>query len=54
MFIALIGLGALLSRYGGRFDVGKVLGILIHIVAVALVGAGVVQVIDRRVTHWCD
>jgi NitT/TauT family transport system permease protein len=54
MFIALIGLGALLRTYGGRFHVEKVLGILIYIVIVALVGAGAVQVIDRRVTHWCD
>jgi NitT/TauT family transport system permease protein len=54
MFIALIGLGALLRTYGGRFDAEKVLGILLYIVAVALIGAGLVQAIDRRVTYWCE
>lgn len=54
MFIALIGLGALLRTYGGRFDAEKVLGILLYIVAVALIGAGLLQAIDRRVTYWCE
>jgi len=54
MFIALIGLGALIKTYGGRFDAAKVLGVLIVVVAVAVVTTGLVQAVDRRVTRWSD
>jgi ABC-type nitrate/sulfonate/bicarbonate transport system permease component len=54
LFIALIGLGALLKTYGGRFDSAKVLGILIVIILVAVITTSIVQAIDRRVTRWAD
>ncbi|MFQ5855414.1 MAG: ABC transporter permease [Anaerolineae bacterium] len=54
MFIALIGLGALIKIYGGRFDAARVLGILIVIIAVAVVTTSLVQALDRRVTRWAD
>ncbi len=52
MFIALIGLGALIKTYGGRFDAEKVLAILIVIVAVSVVTTNLVQALDRRLTRW--
>lgn len=52
MFIALIGLGALIKTYGSRFDAAKVLGILIVIIAVAVITTSVVQAVDRRATRW--
>jgi NitT/TauT family transport system permease protein len=54
MFIALIGLGALIKTYGGRFDAAKVLGVLVVVVAVAIVTTRIVQAVDRRVTRWSD
>jgi ABC-type nitrate/sulfonate/bicarbonate transport system permease component len=54
MFIALFGLGALIKMYGGRFDAERVLGILLYVVALALIGTGIVQLADRRLTSWCD
>lgn len=54
LFIALVGLGALLKTYGGRFDSAKVLGILLVIVLVAVITTSIVQAIDRHVTRWAD
>jgi NitT/TauT family transport system permease protein len=54
MFIALIGLGALIKTYGGRFDAEKVLGVLLYVIVVAVIGTSIVQVVDRRLTNWCD
>ena len=54
MFIALIGLGALIRKYGSRFEADKVLGILIFIITLAWIAAGLVQAVDRRLTSWCD
>jgi NitT/TauT family transport system permease protein len=53
MFIALIGLGALIKTYGGRFDAEKVLGVLLYVVIVAVIGTTIVQIVDRRLTNWC-
>lgn len=52
MFIALTGLGALIRTYGGRFDAVRVLGVLLVIVAVAILGVGLVQLAERRLTRW--
>ncbi|MGH2628777.1 MAG: ABC transporter permease [Anaerolineales bacterium] len=54
MFIALMGLGALIRTYGGRFDSVRVLGVLLLIVTVAVLGVGLVQVLERRLTRWAD
>jgi NitT/TauT family transport system permease protein len=56
MFIALIGLGvgALVKTYGSRFDIEKVLGIMIIIIAVAIVTNSLMQALDRRLTQWVD
>lgn len=52
MFIALFGLGALLRTYGNRFDSEKVFAILLVVIGVALVFSSLVQLVERRVTHW--
>jgi ABC-type nitrate/sulfonate/bicarbonate transport system permease component len=54
MFIAFVGLGGVVQKYGSQFDASKVLAITLVILAVALVMGGVVQAVDRRVTQWAD
>ena len=54
MLIAFVGLGALLRRYGGRFDAADVLGILVVVVAVALIGDLLLRRVERRLVHWPD
>jgi NitT/TauT family transport system permease protein len=54
MLIALIGLGALIKRFGSQFRVDRVLGILLVVVIVALILSNLIQWIDRRVTRWSD
>lgn len=54
MFIALMGLGALVRTYGGRFDAVHVLAVLLVIVAVAVLGVGLIQALDRRLTRWAS
>jgi ABC-type nitrate/sulfonate/bicarbonate transport system permease component len=52
MFIAVVGLGQIVTEAGGRFDGASVLAILLVIIAVALVAVGLVQLADRRLTSW--
>lgn len=52
MFIAVVGLGRVVSQAGGRFDGESVLAILLVIIVVALVAVRLVQVLDRRLTSW--
>jgi ABC-type nitrate/sulfonate/bicarbonate transport system permease component len=54
MYIAVLGLGALVEQYGASFDASNVLALSAVVVAVGLVGNGVVQVFDRRLTSWAD
>jgi NitT/TauT family transport system permease protein len=54
MFIALIGLGALIKRFGSQFRVDYVLGILLIIMIIALALTQLVQWADRRITRWSD
>jgi NitT/TauT family transport system permease protein len=49
MFIALFGLGALLRKYGGRFDSERVFAILLVVISVALICTFAVRIIERRV-----
>ena len=48
MFLALVGLGALVRTYGGRFEAANMLAILLVIVTVALVSAAAVEAVARR------
>jgi NitT/TauT family transport system permease protein len=52
MFVAIVGLGGVLTSAGKRFDAASVLAILIVIVVVALVCVKIVQIIDLRLTSW--
>jgi NitT/TauT family transport system permease protein len=52
MFIAVVGLGRIVTEAGGRFDGASVLAVLLVIIAVALGGVALVQVVDRRITRW--
>lgn len=52
LLIAVIGIGAISSRYGRAFDAVGVLAILLIVIAIALVAVGVIESIDRRVNSW--
>jgi NitT/TauT family transport system permease protein len=52
MFIAVIGLGRVVTRAGDRFDSESVLAVLIVIIIVALAAVKLVQLLDRRLTGW--
>ena len=54
MFIAFVGLGGVVQKYGSQFDASKVLAITLVILTVALVMGGLVQTADRRMTRWAD
>jgi ABC-type nitrate/sulfonate/bicarbonate transport system permease component len=52
MFIAAVGLGALVMDAGRRFDAETILAVLLVIIAVAVASMQLVQLLDRRVTRW--
>lgn len=52
MFIAVVGLGRIVTQAGGRFDGASVLAVLLVIIVVALSAVGLVQLVDRRLTSW--
>ncbi|MFI7127175.1 ABC transporter permease [Nonomuraea sp. NPDC050153] len=52
MFIAVVGLGRIVTQAGGRFDGASVLAVLVVIIAVALGAVALVQAVDRRITRW--
>jgi ABC-type nitrate/sulfonate/bicarbonate transport system permease component len=52
MFISAVGLGAIVSAAGDRFDAATVLAVLLVIITVALLAVKLVQVIDARTTSW--
>lgn len=52
MFIAAVGLGALVTAAGNRFDATTVLAVLVLIILVAFIVVKVVQIIDRHLTSW--
>jgi NitT/TauT family transport system permease protein len=54
MFIAFVGLGGVVQKYGSQFDASRVLAITLVILAVAVVMGGLVQRVDRRMTRWAD
>jgi ABC-type nitrate/sulfonate/bicarbonate transport system permease component len=54
MFIAFVGLGGVVQKYGSQFDASRVLAITLVILAVAVVMGGLVQTVDRRMTRWAD
>lgn len=53
-FIAFVGLGALVQKFGGQFDATKVFALILVILFVALSANWLVQAVDRRLTRWAD
>jgi ABC-type nitrate/sulfonate/bicarbonate transport system permease component len=54
MLIAVVGMGALLRKYGGRFDAASVFGLLLVIVGVALACTRTIRSAERRMTRWTE
>jgi NitT/TauT family transport system permease protein len=54
MLVTLFGLGALLRKYGSRFDSAGVFAVLLVVVGVALLCTLAIQAIERRVTAWME
>ena len=52
MFIALVGMGALIRTYGSRFDAAKVLALLLIVISIALITTTFVQQLDKHLTRW--
>jgi NitT/TauT family transport system permease protein len=52
MFVAVVGLGAVVMNQGKRFDAAGVLAVLLVIVIVSLFAVKAVQMVDRRLTAW--
>src|SRR5262245_31647252 len=54
MFIAFVGLGGIVQKYGSQFDASRVLALTLVILVVAVAMGGLVQTADRRMTRWAD
>lgn len=52
MFIAVVGLGRVVTEAGGRFDAAAVLAVLLVIIAVAWAASALVRALDNRLTAW--
>jgi NitT/TauT family transport system permease protein len=52
MFIAVVGLGAVVINQGKRFDAAGVLAVLLVIVILSLFAVKLVQLVDKRLTAW--
>lgn len=52
MFIAVVGLGRIVTQAGKRFDGAGVLAILLVIIVVAVAAVALTQLVDRRITSW--
>jgi len=52
LFIAAVGLGAVIARAGNRFDATTVLAVLILTLLIAFIVVRVIKLIDMRLTSW--
>jgi NitT/TauT family transport system permease protein len=52
LFIAAVGLGAVISRAGSRFDATTVLAVLLLTLVIAFAVVRTIMFIDRRTTSW--
>lgn len=52
MFIAVVGLGAVVTDAGRRFDATSILAVLIVMIVVAFALIKAIQVVDTRLTSW--
>ncbi len=52
LFIAAVGLGAVISRAGARFDATTVLAVLVLTLIIAFAVVRVIKLVDSRLTGW--
>lgn len=52
LLIAVIGIGAISSRYGRAFDAVGVLAVLLVVIVIALIAVGIIEAVDRRLNGW--
>jgi NitT/TauT family transport system permease protein len=52
MFIAVVGLGAVVTDAGRRFDATSILAVLIVMIVIAFALIKAIQIIDQRLTSW--
>lgn len=52
MFIAVVGLGAVVMNAGRRFDSASILAVLLVIIVVAFAMTKLVRIVDQRVNGW--
>jgi ABC-type nitrate/sulfonate/bicarbonate transport system permease component len=52
MFIAVVGLGAIIINAGRTFDATSVLAVLVLTIMVALVISAAIRLVDRKLTGW--
>jgi len=52
MVIALVGLGAALIRYGGRFEVDRLMAVLLIVILVSVALTQTMQFIEHRAARW--
>jgi NitT/TauT family transport system permease protein len=54
MFIAIVGLGGVIQKYGTQFESSKVLAVALITLVLSLVLGAAVGAIDRRTTRWAE
>lgn len=54
MFIAVVGLGGVIQKYGSQFDAAKVLAVALVTLVLSLVLGAATNAVDRRFTRWAD
>jgi NitT/TauT family transport system permease protein len=52
MFVAIVGLGEVVTSAGDRFDAEGVLAVLLVIIAIAMIAVKIVQTVDEHLTSW--
>jgi NitT/TauT family transport system permease protein len=52
LFMSLIGLGALVDRYGKQFKAEELFAVLLTIIAVSMIAGAAIHQLDRRLTRW--
>ncbi|MGH3504026.1 MAG: ABC transporter permease [Nocardioidaceae bacterium] len=52
MFIAVVGLGAIVMNAGRRFDTESILAVLLVVILVAFLATKLVRLVDQRVNRW--
>lgn len=54
MFIAVVGLGGVIQKYGTQFDASKVLAVALITLVIAVALGAVARAVERRFTRWAE